>query len=366
MRQVCLHCGRISAGGDLFCQETYCPGEMSPTILDAGDWFGDIEIVKPVIVLRSAVLYEANHQKRKVYLKVAHPGAENKERLKREAELLQALQLRKLQQHTLPHLLPAYANSSVASDAYGKTMLRGHLLYFYLFEYFEGEPLRDILRRNPQLWIHHVGWLMISLAATVNYLNMQGRYHCGLSPDSLLVRFDEKPSVPRILLFDLGIATDKAHLREEWYPFSTPPAYTAPELIDEDCGHCWADYRTDVYGLGVVLYELLVGQPAFPFRLRGDDEVMQAVARGQRVTMNRIEDVRTTAQIASQASSLEPADRQKSAFEVVQQLRALFGDVPPPKRSPWPSLRTILVVIFTLLVVAFLIVVALALSQPAS
>ena len=29
------------------------------------------------------------------------------------------------------------------------------------------------LRRNPQLWINHVGWLMISLAATVNYLHMQ-------------------------------------------------------------------------------------------------------------------------------------------------------------------------------------------------
>ena len=230
MKQVCLQCGRVSAGGDLFCQEIYCPGEMSPTILDAGDWFGDIEIVKPIIVLRSAVLYEAAHQKRRVYLKVAHPGAENKERLKREAEFLQALQMRKLPQPTLPYLLPAYANTTVAVDAYGKTMLRGHLLYFYVFEYFEGEPLRDVLRRNPQLWINHVGWLMASLAATVNYLHAQGRYHYGLSPDSLLVHFDEKqkPSAPRILLFDLGVVTDKAHLNKEWHAFAVPPAYTAP------------------------------------------------------------------------------------------------------------------------------------------
>ena len=236
MKQVCLLCGRISAGGDLFCQETYCPGEMSRTILSAGDWFGDIEIVKPIIVLRSAVLYEATHQKTRIYLKVAHPGAENKERLKREAEFLQALQLRKLQQQTLPQLLPAYANTTVAVDAYGKTMLGGHLLYFYLFEHFEGEPLRDVLRRNPQLWVSHVGWLMISLAATVNYLHMQGRYHFGLSPDSLLVRFDEKPNVPRILLFDLGVVTDKAHLKQDWYDFAVPPAYTAPELIDTEPG----------------------------------------------------------------------------------------------------------------------------------
>ena len=102
MKQVCLQCGRVSGGGDLFCQETYCPCEMSPTILDTGDWFGDIEVVKPIIVLRSAALYEATHQKKKVYMKVAHPGAENKERLKREAEFLQSLQLRKLDQATLP------------------------------------------------------------------------------------------------------------------------------------------------------------------------------------------------------------------------------------------------------------------------
>jgi len=365
MKQVCLQCGRISAGGDLFCQETYCPGEMSPTILDAGDWFGDIEIVKPIIVLRSAVLYEATHQKRKVYLKVAHPGAENKERLKREAEFLQSLQLRKLHQQTLPRLLPAYANTTVALDAYGKTMLRGHLLYFFLFEHFEGEPLCDVLRRNPQLWINHVGWTMTSLAATVNYLHMQSRYHFGLSPDSLLVRFDDKPSAPRTLLFDLGVVTDKAHLNQDWYPFVAPPAYTAPELIDVDPGQVLPDYRTDVYGLGMVLYELLVGQPAFPFKLRGDSEVLKAVIRGQRVTMNRVEDVRKVAQIALRATSLEPAERQSSAYEFAQQLRGLFGDVPPPKRSPWPSLNTIFLVVIVLVIIAFLIVLALTLSSAA-
>ncbi|PKO23710.1 MAG: hypothetical protein CVU38_02450 [Chloroflexi bacterium HGW-Chloroflexi-1] len=362
MKQVCLQCGRTSPGGDLFCQETYCPGEMSPTILDAGDWCGDIEIVKPIIVLRSAVLYEAMHQKRKVYLKVAHPGAENKERLKREAEFLQALQLRRQGQPTLPALLPPYANTTVAHDAYGKTMLRGHLLYFFLFEHFEGEPLRDVLVRNPQLWINHVGWTVLSLAATVNYLHLDKRYHYGLGPDSLLVRFDEKPSAPRILLFDLGIATDKANLALDWYPSFVLPAYTAPELVDATRQTVVADYRTDVYGLGLVLYEMLVGQPAFPFRLRSDDEVYQAITRDQRVTMNRVEDVDKVAQIALKAVSQEPAGRQPSAVDVAVQLKALFGDVPPPKRSPWPSLHTIFLVVVVLLIIGFLIVLALSLN----
>lgn len=363
MRQVCLQCGRVSAAGDLFCQELDCPAERSPTILDPGDWFGDIEIVKPVIVLRSGVLYEACRQKKKVYLKVAHPGPENKERLQREAEFLQALQVRKLHQPTLPYLLPPYVNTTIVQDPYGKTMLRGHLLYYTLFEYFEGQPLRHVLQRNPQLWITHVGWLAMTLALTVNYMHSQGRFHFGLSPDSLLVRFDEKPSAPRILLFDLGVITDKDHLRQDWYPSVVLPAYLAPELVDARPAEVAPSYRPDVYGLGMVLYELLVGEPPIPFRLRNDDDVLRAVVRGQRVTMYRLEDVRTTAQIAQQATSLRPEERQASAHEFAKQLRALFGDVPPPRRSPWPSPATIFLAVITLLIIAFLIALAVMLSS---
>lgn len=363
MKQVCLLCGRVSAGGDLFCQDPDCPAERSPTILDPGDWFGDIEIVKPVIVLRSGALYEACHQKKKVYLKVAHPGPENKERLKREAKFLQTLQLRKPQKPTLPCLLPPYPNTTIAQDAYGKTVLRGHLLYYYLFEHFAGQPLRNVLQQNPQLWINHVGWLVLALAATVNYLHSEGWYHFGLSPDSLLVRFDEKPSAPRILLFDLGVISNKAHLNQDWYPSVVLPAYISPELVDAKPGEILPDYRTDVYGLGMVLYELLVGEPPIPFRLRSDSDVLRAVVRGQRVTMYRLDDVRTTAQIALQATSVDPANRQRSAYEFAKQLRDLFGDVPPPKRNPWPSPNTIFLSVVTMLIIAFLIALAVMLTR---
>ena len=55
-------------------------------------------------------------------------------------------------------------------------VLQGHLLYFYLFEHVEGEPLRDVLTKNPQLWVNHVGWLMISLATAVNFLHANNFY----------------------------------------------------------------------------------------------------------------------------------------------------------------------------------------------
>ena len=231
MKQVCLLCERTSPDSNLYCQETYCPAEMSPTVLGYGEWLGDIEIVKPVIVLRSAVLYEATHQKKKVFLKVAHPGTEHKERLKREAEFLRDIQLKRAQNKYLPSLLPPYANTTIKLDAYGKTMLRGHLLYFYLFEHVEGEPLRDILTKNPQLWVNHIGWLVIGLAYAIALMHSKGIYHFGLNPEIVLVRFDEHPNVPRLLLFDLGIVSDAANIKVNWYSFFVPPSYTAPEII---------------------------------------------------------------------------------------------------------------------------------------
>src|SRR5215207_3460125 len=179
---------------------------MSPTVLEHGDWLGNIEIVKPMIVLRSAVLYEARHQQKKVLLKVAHPGPQNRERLKREAEFLQQTQGKKEQTGHLPALLPPYANTDIERDAYGKVVLQGHLLYYCLFEHFAGEPLRDILAKNVQMWVYHIGWVMTNLAITVAFLQSKGKFHFGLSPDCVLMRLDEESDAPHILLFDLGIA----------------------------------------------------------------------------------------------------------------------------------------------------------------
>lgn len=364
MKQVCLLCDRTSSDSNLYCQETYCPAEMSPNILDYGEWMGDIEIVKPVMILRTAVLYEATHNKETVFLKVAHPGAENKERLKREAEFLQKIQVEGKQNELLPVLLPPYANTTVKEDAYGKAMLKGHLLYFFMFEHVEGEPLRDILTKNPQLWVNHVGWMVVSLATAVDFMHTQGLYHFGISPDTVLVRFQEseaKYEIPHILLFDLGIASDDQNLSYNWHSFSVPPAYTAPELLNSR--QIRPNRATDVYGLGLTLYELLVGEPVFTYKLHSDEEVAQAITLNRRIRMNRVEDVKNIANIALQATEQDPARRQQEALLLAQSLLDYFGPMPDPKKSRWPSLNTILIIIGGLLAIAFLLAVAISLSQ---
>ena len=363
MKQVCLLCERHSPNLSLWCQEVYCPAEASPYILDYGEWLGDIEIVKPVTVLRSSVIYEATHQEETVLLKVAHAGSLNRDRLKREAEFLQKIQDDAPFNQYFPKLRPAYAFTTPDADPYGKAVLKGQMLYFYLFDHNEGEPLRDLLEKNPQLWVNHIGWIMVSLTAAVQRLHQHGMFHFGLTPESILVHFDKKPNVPRLLLADLGIVSDSQNTGALWHHSFVPPAYTAPELVD---GPAHAYPATDVYGMGIVLYEMLVGQPAFTYKIRSEADVYRAVRRDRRIGMNRLEDVRRVAEIAVQSTQFQPGLRFQSVNELYAAIHGIFGDVPDPERGWWPSTRTMMLVVAAMLAIAFLVLVAMSLTEIAA
>lgn len=361
MKYTCLQCHRTSNHPNLYCQEVDCPAERSPILMDYGDWLGDIEITRVVSILPTSVLYQAEHMGEKIYLKVAHPGQEHTERLKREA-----MYLSRHGHPALPRLRPAYAGSTVKTDPYGKSMLGDHLLYFYQFDFWAGEPLRNILAQNPQLWINHVGWLTIGLAEVINSLHRRGCLHFGLTPEGVLVRFDEdEVRTPRLLLVDLGLISTPQTLRDDFYPFFTPPAYTAPELIDPQFAGP-SPYATDVYGVGLLLYEMLIGRPAFASTHLRAEEVRRHVAGEHRRIrpMSRREDISGVARITEQAVSQHSQNRQPDLATFAQQLMALFGPIPEEKKPrTWPKTSTLLVAIVTLLSLAFLITLAVSLGE---
>jgi hypothetical protein len=167
--------------------------------------------------------------------------------------------------------------------------------------------------------------------------------------------------VPRVLLFDLGLVSDASGLKTNWYPFFVLPAYTAPELVSN--GKIRPEYATDVYGLGLILYELLVGEPAFTFKLQSDNEVYRTVQRNRLVRMTRVEDVKTVADIAIQAVDPQITNRQQDATVLAKQLLGYFGELPGEKKSRWPNVKTILVVVGALLAIAFLLAVVISLNN---
>ncbi len=62
MKRICQRCNVISQDFNLWCQEKYCPAENATEIFDNGEWFGPIEIIQPIVVTRSAIVYHARRE----------------------------------------------------------------------------------------------------------------------------------------------------------------------------------------------------------------------------------------------------------------------------------------------------------------
>ncbi len=85
MYRFCERCERETNDGNLWCQDPDCPAEKGYALLSYGEFLGDLKVTKLVRVWRTAAIYEAERGKQQVFLKVAHPGDDHAERLRREA-----------------------------------------------------------------------------------------------------------------------------------------------------------------------------------------------------------------------------------------------------------------------------------------
>jgi serine/threonine protein kinase len=351
MKRICPRCSRISADGNLWCQEKFCPAEHAPDILEHGEWLGNIEIVKLITVLRSSAVYEARRGDSRILLKVAHDGCQ--EKLKREALLLAAMNQR-MQHPMLPALLPAHEQAKVAEYPYGKIAIGGHTKYYLVFGFVDGDLLRNYLLKNPQPWYQHVGWMMVSLADVVAYIHQYSRLHLCLSPDVILVRFDSQ-KIPRPVLIDLGLADDAQNITTKWDARFAPPAYTAPELIEMKGK---VGPATDVYGLGLILYEMLAGFPAYSFGLQRDEDIYAAILTRKPANMGR-SDLKNIPAIAERAISRDYNARQKDVITFASELQANFPRVPRERKPFRVNWRTVAIVMATLLAISLLLVLAL-------
>jgi len=157
MKRICLNCNVISHNFNLWCQEIYCPAENATEIFDNGEWFGLIEIIQPIVFTRSSIIYQAKREKEHIFLKVANVGCEDK--LRKEATAFSQL-ARSGQHPSLPVLLPAHPQSTVAYSPYGWTVINGKIKYYEVFRFSEGEHSGTCYLRTPTLvsarWLDNI------------------------------------------------------------------------------------------------------------------------------------------------------------------------------------------------------------------
>jgi eukaryotic-like serine/threonine-protein kinase len=194
-----------------------------------------------------AVVYLAQdvRQNRKVAIKVMHPdlaAVVGADRFLREIQTTANLQ------H--PHILPLFDSGLVEGTV------------FYVMPYLEGESLRARLAREVQLPVADALRITTEVAAGLDYAHRHGVIHRDIKPDNVLFQDG------RAVLADFGIAlaqsTDGTRIRMTEAGVSVgSPSYMSPE---QAAGQQNLDARTDVYSLGVMLYEMLAGQRPFTGR----------------------------------------------------------------------------------------------------
>ncbi len=213
-----------------------------------------------------------------------------------------------------PHILPLF--DSGEADAF----------LFYVMPFVEGESLRSRLNREKQLPVTDAVRIATEVASALDYAHRHGVVHRDIKPENILIHDG------RALVADFGIAlaASKAggnRMTETGMSLGTPH-YMSPE---QAMGEREITARSDVYALGVVLYEMLTGDPPFT-----GSTAQAIVARVLTETPRPILPQRHTIPPQVEATVLTaleklPADRFGTAAEFAE---ALAG------RSSVPTLRT--------------------------
>ena len=138
----------------------------------------------------------------------------------------------------------------------GQYQLHGDLRYYIVMPFFDGGTLRARIRRSS-LSLQEACQYLQSIAGALDYIHSQGIIHRDIKASNILLN-----SNGEVFLTDFGIAriaTDATQLTSTGDVLGTVD-YVAPELFEE---HRRADARSDLYSLGVLLYEMVTGRLPF-------------------------------------------------------------------------------------------------------
>jgi eukaryotic-like serine/threonine-protein kinase len=212
------------------------------TLVHTGDQLDHYRIESVAARSGMASIFRATDLRtgRQVAIKVPHPEMESDpvffERFHREQEIGQKLD------H--PGVMKVFPEDS-------------HSQLYLVMEWVEGRLLRQILNDQKKLPPERAVRIALNICDALGYIHSNGVVHRDLKPENIMVDAEDG-----IKLIDFGIAANVGSRRITFTKLSQTmgtPDYISPEQVKGKRG----DARSDLYALGVMLYEMLTGKVPF-------------------------------------------------------------------------------------------------------
>jgi serine/threonine-protein kinase len=316
-RKLCVVCSKLYGP-----ERTICPIDDAK-LVDAdererklGDVLGNFRLLRQLGEGGAGTVYEAEHVRlgRKVALKVLHSDSTRSDVISRffnEARAVNAIR------H--PNIIDIEDCVTTESGD-----------HFLVMELLAGHDLRHAISVERKLAFDRVSAIGQQIASALDAVHRVGIVHRDLKPDNIFLVKREGREIPKLLDFGVAKFMDQEGVTRAGMTVGTP-AYMAPEQITKggQVGH-----GSDLYALGMVLYEAVAGAPAF------EGSSVATILRGHLMEPPRPPSIRRGEPVPAvlEAAILrclekDPANRFATAAQLVEALRSDRPVALRPKKS---------------------------------
>ncbi len=191
---------------------------------------------------------------------------------------------------------------------------------YLVTEFVDGKSLRELIENSAPMLPEQAIPIVRKIADGMAYCHDNGVIHRDLKPDNILISAEGQP-----VIMDFGLALTKGAHRVTYSNLSATmgtPDYMAPEQVEGKRG----DARTDVYALGTILYEMLVGKTPF-----AGDNNLAVMAMHLNGTPPRLD--RERAGISPQIAAIVARCLQRDPNDRYQDMRGLIDALDHPETA---------------------------------